>query len=52
MVLLATLLCFVAIVSSTGIRSGARLYFSLLLVLETALLIVFTALDWSLFYVC
>ncbi|WP_186408089.1 complex I subunit 4 family protein [Candidatus Accumulibacter aalborgensis] len=52
MVLLATLLCFVAIVSSTGIRSGARLYFSLLLVLETALLIVFTARDWSLFYVC
>ncbi len=34
------------------IRSGAKLYFSLLLVLETALLIVFTARDWSLFYVC
>ncbi len=52
MVVLATLLSFVAIVSSTGIRSGARLYFSLLLVLETSLLIVFTARDWSLFYVC
>ncbi len=52
MVLLATLLCFVAIFSSTGIRSGAKLYFSLLLVLETSLLIVFTARDWSLFYVC
>ncbi|HOG02497.1 MAG TPA: NADH-quinone oxidoreductase subunit M [Accumulibacter sp.] len=52
MVLLATVLCFVAIFSSTGIRSGARLYFSLLLVLETSLLIVFTARDWSLFYVC
>jgi NADH:ubiquinone oxidoreductase subunit 4 (subunit M) len=52
MVLLATVLCFVAIFSSTGIRSGAKLYFSLLLVLETSLLIVFTARDWSLFYVC
>ena len=52
MVVLATVLCFVAIFSSTGIRSGAKLYFSLLLVLETSLLIVFTARDWSLFYVC
>ena len=52
MVLLATVLCFVAIFSSTSIRSGAKLYFSLLLVLETSLLIVFTARDWSLFYVC
>ncbi|MEF8714205.1 MAG: NADH-quinone oxidoreductase subunit M [Accumulibacter sp.] len=52
MVLLATVLCFVAIFSSTSIRSGAKLYFSLLLILETSLLIVFTARDWSLFYVC
>jgi NADH-quinone oxidoreductase subunit M len=52
MVLLATVLCFVAIFSSTAIRSGAKLYFSLLLGLETSLLIVFTARDWSLFYVC
>ncbi|WP_374691720.1 NuoM family protein [Accumulibacter sp.] len=52
MILLATLLCFVAIFSSTSIRSGAKLYFSLLLILETALLIVFSARDWSLFYVC
>jgi len=52
MVLLATLLCFVAIFSSTGIRHGAKLYFSLLLILETSLLVVFTARDWSLFYVC
>ena len=51
MVLLATLLCFVAVVSSTAIRSGAKLYFSLLLVLETSLLIVFTTHNWSLFYV-
>jgi NADH-quinone oxidoreductase subunit M len=52
MVVLATVLCFVAIFSSSGIRSGAKLYFSLLLILETSLLIVFTARDWSLFYVC
>ncbi len=52
MVLLATLLCFVAIVSSHAIRAGAKLYFSLLFVLEASLLIVFTARDWSLFYVC
>ena len=52
MVVLATVLCFVAIHSSTGIRSGARLHFSLLLLLEATLLIVFTARDWSLFYVC
>ncbi|WP_300451692.1 NADH-quinone oxidoreductase subunit M [Accumulibacter sp.] len=52
MIVLATVLSFVAIFSSTGIRSGARLYFSLLLALESSLLIVFTARDWSLFYVC
>jgi len=52
MVVLATVLSLVAIFSSTSVRSGARLYFSLLLVLESALLIVFTARDWSLFYVC
>ncbi len=56
MVVLATILCFVAIVSSSavrdGTRNGARLYFSLILVLETALLVVFSARDWSLFYVC
>ncbi|HNC50710.1 MAG TPA: NADH-quinone oxidoreductase subunit M [Accumulibacter sp.] len=52
MLLLATVLSFVAVFSSRGIRSGAKLYFSLLLVLEASLLIVFTARDWSLFYVC
>ncbi|HRF74302.1 MAG TPA: NADH-quinone oxidoreductase subunit M [Accumulibacter sp.] len=51
MLLLATVLCFVAIFSSTGIRNGAKLYFSLILVLETSLLAVFAARDWSLFYV-
>ncbi|MBL8397293.1 MAG: NADH-quinone oxidoreductase subunit M [Candidatus Accumulibacter sp.] len=52
MVLLATVLCFIAIVSSHTVRAGAKLYFSLLFVLEASLLIVFTARDWSLFYVC
>ncbi|MCP5247107.1 MAG: NADH-quinone oxidoreductase subunit M [Candidatus Accumulibacter sp.] len=51
MLVLATVLCFVAIVSSTGVRNGAKLYFSLILVLETSLLVVFAARDWSLFYV-
>ena len=46
-VLLATVRCCVAIFSSTGIRSGARLYFSLLLVLETSLLVVFTSRSGS-----
>jgi NADH-quinone oxidoreductase subunit M len=51
MVLLATLLTVVAILASAGVRQGARLYFSLLLILETAMLGVFVARDWSLFYV-
>jgi NADH-quinone oxidoreductase subunit M len=51
MVLLSTVLCFVAILASGGIRAGARLYFSLLLVLEASMLGVFMARDWSLFYV-
>jgi NADH-quinone oxidoreductase subunit M len=51
MVLLSTLLGLVAVVASVGIGRGARLYFSLLLVLESAMLGVFMARDWSLFYV-
>ena len=51
MVLLSTLLCFVAMLASGGIKVGAKLYFSLLLLLETAMLGVFMARDWSLFYV-
>lgn len=51
MVLLSTFLCFIAMLASGGIRVGARLYFSLLLVLESATLGVFMARDWSLFYV-
>lgn len=51
MVVLSTLLSLIAVIASTGIRSGARLYFSLLLVLEASMLGVFMARDWSLFYV-
>ena len=51
MVVLAALLCFVAMLVSTTISSSAKFYFSLLLVLETAMFGVFMARDWSLFYV-
>lgn len=51
MVVLAALLCFVAILVSASISSSAKFYFSLVLVLETAMFGVFMARDWSLFYV-
>ena len=51
MVLLATLLSFVAILSSGHIRERAKWYFVLVLVLETAMLGVFMAQDWALFYI-
>ncbi|HRH80965.1 MAG TPA: NADH-quinone oxidoreductase subunit M [Thiobacillaceae bacterium] len=51
MVLLAALLTVVAILASGNIRKRARGYYVLLLLLETAILGVFTARDWSLFYV-
>lgn len=48
---LAALLMVVAVVASSAVKKGARLYFALILVLETAMLGVFVARDWSLFYV-
>jgi NADH-quinone oxidoreductase subunit M len=51
MVLLATLLFLLALLSFKVPRSSSRLYFLLMLLLETAVLGVFTARDWSLFYV-
>jgi NADH-quinone oxidoreductase subunit M len=51
MVLLATMLTFVAVLASSGIRTGAKVYYALILFLESAVLGVFTARDWSLFYV-
>lgn len=49
--LLTTLLMPVAVVASGGVKTGARFYFSLILVLEAAMLGVFMARDWSLFYI-
>lgn len=51
LVLMAALLSLVAVLASEGVRQGAKGYYLLLLVLESALLGVFTARDWSLFYV-
>jgi len=50
MVLLATLLCFLAILASAGIRERVKAYYMVMLVLESAMLGVFMAQDWSLFY--
>jgi len=51
MVLLATLLSFVAILASGGVRQPTKIYYLLMLVLEAAMLGVFMAQDWALFYV-
>ena len=51
LVLLTTLLSVVTVLASCRNKGGLRLYFFLLLVLESAILGVFTARDWSLFYV-
>lgn len=50
MVLLATLLSLVAILASASVRERVKGYYSLLLQLEAAMLGVFMAQDWSLFY--
>ncbi|MCB1758294.1 MAG: NADH-quinone oxidoreductase subunit M [Gammaproteobacteria bacterium] len=50
MVLLATLLGFVALLASGGIRQSVKAYYLLMLVLEAAMLGVFMAQDWALFY--
>jgi len=50
MVLLATLLCFLAILASASIRERVKGYYMVMLVLESAMLGVFMAQDWSLFY--
>jgi len=51
MVLLSALLTLIAILVSRRMEEGARLYFTLVLLLESAMFGVFTARDWSLFYV-
>ena len=51
MVLLTALLTLIAILVSRRMETGAKLYFTLVLLLESAIFGVFTARDWSLFYV-
>jgi NADH-quinone oxidoreductase subunit M len=51
LVLLGALLTLVAVLASGSVRYGAKLYFMLLLLLESSMLGVFMARDWSLFYV-
>jgi NADH-quinone oxidoreductase subunit M len=50
MILLATLLTFIAILASASIRDRVKWYFVLVLLLEAAMLGVFMAQDWTLFY--
>jgi len=51
MVLLATLLCFIALLASGSIRHRVKGYYFLMLLLESSMLGVFMAQDWALFYV-
>ena len=51
MLLLAALLTLIAVLVSRRMETGAKLYFTLVLLLESAIFGVFTARDWSLFYV-
>ena len=51
MIVLATVLCFIAVLASSHIRDKPRGYYLLMLLLETAMLGVFMAQDWVLFYV-
>ncbi|MGE5470120.1 MAG: complex I subunit 4 family protein [Bacteroidota bacterium] len=51
MVLLTALLTLIAVLVSRRMEQGSRLYFTLVLLLESAMFGVFTARDWSLFYV-
>lgn len=50
MVLLATLLCLIAVIASVSIKERVKGYYLLLLLLESSMLGVFMAQDWSLFY--
>ncbi|TSA22704.1 MAG: NADH-quinone oxidoreductase subunit M [Betaproteobacteria bacterium] len=51
MILLATLLVVISVLASGGIRTRQKGYYALILMLESAMLGVFSARDWSLFYV-
>ena len=51
MLIMATLLALIAILASSSIRQNPKGYYALLLLLESAMLGVFMAQDWVLFYV-
>ncbi len=51
MVILASVLCFIAILASSNISDKPKGYYLLMLLLETAMFGVFIAQDWVLFYV-
>jgi len=51
LVWLATLLAFIAVLASGAIKDKPKGYYILILLLEAAMLGVFVARDWSLFYV-
>jgi NADH-quinone oxidoreductase subunit M len=51
MVILTALLVWIAILSSTSIKKQPKGYYLLMLVLEVAVLGVFMARDWGLFYI-
>jgi NADH-quinone oxidoreductase subunit M len=51
LVWLAALLAFIAVLASASVKDKPKGYYLLLLLLEAAMLGVFTARDWSLFYV-
>jgi len=51
MVFLAALLCFIAILASSAPKLQTKGYYLLMLLLESAMLGVFMAQDWSLFYI-
>jgi len=51
LVWLATLLVFIAVLASANIKDKPKGYYLLILLLEAAMLGVFMARDWSLFYV-
>jgi len=51
LVWLAALLAFIAVLASGGVRDKPKGYYILILLLESAMLGVFVARDWSLFYV-
>lgn len=50
MILLATLLSVIAIIASSSIKKHIKGYYLLMLLLEAAILGVFMARDWTLFY--